>query len=215
MTDDVQLLDSGGNVFNAAADYIGTTYYQRIKLSWGVDGAAVDTSATNPLPIKVGTVVEISGSKTRPNDTNTYAAGDVINEATSGSTVITFTGCARVTGGSGLIQKVMIDDSANQTLKLQCELWLFNASPASTGHDNAVFTPADAGRPVAIIPISNSYVGDAQSGASGNAVLTSGVINNPFVCAADANLYGVLVARNAYVPIAQEVFNIRLLIAQD
>lgn len=215
MADNVNLLDSDSQVFVAAADFIGSAFYQRVKIAWGVDGAAVDASATNPFPVTTGTLVQIANSKTRPNDANTYAAGDVINESTSAGTVYTFTGCARAVGGSGIILSATLDDSANQTLKLQAELWLYSASPASTGNDNAAFAPADNVNPIAVIPIGVPYVGNAAAAGSGNVTLTSGIVNQSFLCAADANLYGVLVARNAYIPINQEVFNIRLLIAQD
>lgn len=163
-----------------------------------------------------GYTTVISASKTRPSDTNAYAAGDVINESTSAGTVYTFTGCARFTGGSGIISKVMIDDSAYVATTLQAELWLFNAT-YTADNDNAVFTPTDAESQtvVARIPVNIAYVGDATSGAGGNVGLESGVVNIPFVCNADANLYGVLVARNAYVPVSAEVFNIRLFIYQD
>jgi hypothetical protein len=34
-----------------ATDDIGGVHFQRVKIAWGVDGAAVDASATNPMPI--------------------------------------------------------------------------------------------------------------------------------------------------------------------
>lgn len=159
-------------------------------------------------------------SKTRPADTTAYTAGDVINESTSAGTVFTFTNCTRAEGGSGRIAKVLIDDSANQTTKLQAELWLFDTAPAAAtiGYDNAAFSPTDAEAQtvVAIIPVSTSFVGNAGSGASGNANYTSGQVYVPFKCAsASTTLYGVLVARNAYTPVSSEVFNVRLFIEQD
>ena len=170
------------------------------------------------IVVGVNKMVIRSASKTRPNDTNTYAAGDVINESTSAPTVSTFTEVVRQPGGSGVIAKVFIDDSAAvAALKLSCELWLFSAT-VTADNDNAVFTPTDAETQtcVAIIPISTAYVGDATAGAGGNVVLSSGIVNTPFRCASGStSLYGVLVARNAYVPVAQEVFNMRLFIYQD
>lgn len=159
-------------------------------------------------------------SKTRPNDTNAYTAGDTINESTSAGTVLTFTNCVRFEGGSGAIGKVTIDDSANVATKLQCELWLFDTAPAAAtiGYDNAAFAPTDAEMQTvaAVIPISTAYVGTSTSGAGGNAFLTSGVVNIPFKCASSSTtLYGVLVARNAYVPVANEVFKVRIHIYQD
>ncbi len=166
-------------------------------------------------PVVVGShVVVKSASKTRPNNTDTYAAGEVINESTSAGTVMTFENCVREPGGSGVIGKVMIDDSISATLKLLCELWLFDTAPAAAtiGYDNAAFAPTDAEMQtvVAVVPVSVSFVGGA------NVLLTSGAVNNPFKCAAGSKtLYGVLVTRNAYVPAANEVFNTRIHIYQD
>lgn len=163
-------------------------------------------------------IVQSSSAKIRPNDTTTYASGDVINESTSAGTGLTFTGCGRPTVGSGVIMEVRITDSANQTLKLSAELWLFTAAPAAD-NDNAAFTPSDAETLTLAcppIPVVYSYIGDATSGAGGNVVLSSGRVDIPFACASgSATLYGVLVARNAYVPVTSEVFTVNLFIAQN
>jgi hypothetical protein len=37
----------------------------------------------------------------------------------------------------------------------------------------------------------------------------------PFVCVGSANLFGIIVVRNAYTPISAEAFQIRLFVAQD
>ena len=49
MADNVAITPGSGATI--AADDIGGALYQRIKLAWGVDNAAVDASATNPLPV--------------------------------------------------------------------------------------------------------------------------------------------------------------------
>jgi len=172
----------------------------------------------NDSPVVAGghTVV-VSASKTRPADTTAYTAGDAINDSTSAPTVFTFNECVRFEGGSGVIARVMIDDSAAQSTKLSAELWLFDTT-YTPDNDNAAITPTDAEMQtvVAVIPVSTSYVGDATSGAGGNVLLTSGVVNVPFKCASGSKaLYGMLVARNAYTPVSAEVFNVRLHIYQD
>ncbi len=152
-------------------------------------------------------------SKTRTADTNTYAAGDTISEATSGSTVWTFSEVVRSNGGSGVITKVFIDDNQSPALILDAELWLFDTT-VTADQDNEAFTPTDAEMQTlqAVIPLSTAYVGTA----SGNTLLSSGIINEPFKCALSADdLFGVLVARNAYIPVSAEVFNIRLFIDRD
>lgn len=49
MADNVAITAGAGT--SIASDDIGGVQYQRTKLAWGVDGAAVDASATDPLPV--------------------------------------------------------------------------------------------------------------------------------------------------------------------
>lgn len=49
MADNVAITAGAGTTI--AADDISGVLYQRTKLAWGVDGSAVDASATNPLPV--------------------------------------------------------------------------------------------------------------------------------------------------------------------
>lgn len=157
----------------------------------------------------------VSVSKTRPADTTTYASGDVVDAGTG--TGLTFSEIVRTPGATGVLMALQIVDSANQTLKPVLELWLFNTA-LTFDNDNAAFTPTDAelATLVAILPLTGSYVGDATSGAGGNVVYTSTNLAIPFQCAANERaLYGVLVTRNAYVPVASEVFTVTLRVLQD
>lgn len=58
--------NAGAGGATLASDDIGGVQYPRAKLAWGVDGAAVDASATNPLPIQVrnssGTEIGTAGN---------------------------------------------------------------------------------------------------------------------------------------------------------
>jgi hypothetical protein len=81
-----------------------------------------------------------------------------------------------------------------------------------------VFTPTDAecATLVAVIPLVANYVGDAQAGASGNAVYASPEMIRPFTCGVSSDdLFGLLVVRNAYTPVAQEAFTVRLRVVQN
>lgn len=49
MADNVAITPGAG--VSVAADDISGVLWQRIKIGWGVDGVAVDASATNPLPV--------------------------------------------------------------------------------------------------------------------------------------------------------------------
>jgi hypothetical protein len=51
MADNVTITEGSGT--QIAADEVGGVKYQRVKVAHGVDGAAVDTSATDPLPVSI------------------------------------------------------------------------------------------------------------------------------------------------------------------
>lgn len=156
----------------------------------------------------------ISASFTRPNDTTAYASGDVICNSTSAPVVLTFPR-ATVTQGPkfSIIAQAILVDSANQATKLASpELWLFDTAPTAD-NDNAVFTPTDAelANLLGVIVFDTAFVGDATAGAGGNAIFRVPSLSIPvFTKAEDNAIYGVLVARNAYVPVAQESFTIKL-----
>lgn len=61
---------SGGNTY--ASDDISSVHYPRVKISWGVDGSAVDASNTNPFPVSDG-----SGSLTVDNAALSVTGGGV------------------------------------------------------------------------------------------------------------------------------------------
>lgn len=51
MADNVDITPGTGRAI--AADDISSVWYQRVKVTWGADGTANDTSASNPLPVQV------------------------------------------------------------------------------------------------------------------------------------------------------------------
>ena len=63
MVDNVSITSGSGTAI--AADDLSGVYYQRVKISWGVDGSAVDASASNPFPV----VINTNGQATMANST--------------------------------------------------------------------------------------------------------------------------------------------------
>jgi hypothetical protein len=210
----VNIRDNSGNELGIAAapvriDPTGTTT-QPVSL-------ATLPATENYLGFVGGKLAGITANFTRPNDTTAYAAGDAVTDSTSSPTKITFSNCARIANGTGRITGVHMVDSANQATKGVFELWVFDTS-VTPDNDNSAFTPTDTecGTLVGIVPLNVVYVGDATSGAGGNAVYYSGEIDRPFTCTGSTrDLYGLMVVRNAYTPVAQEVFTFRLQIDQD
>jgi hypothetical protein len=152
----------------------------------------------------------LTGSITRPADTTTYAAGDVIGTASS-QVIALFNaadkGADDVTKGL-ITGAVVVATGAPATLP-SLELWLFDTAPADQA-DNTAFAVTDAellAGFLGVIPLTYTYVGLA----SGNHVQRSDTVMVPFEVKDSAGrLFGVLVPRNAYAPISGETFKIIL-----
>jgi len=158
----------------------------------------------------------VQAAVTRPDNTTQYAAGDVIG--TAASATLTFNNVALQQGGSVIITTVLVDDSANQATKPVLELWLFDAAPPAVV-DNAPWAPTDAVMLTRVAALSldstDIYVGNATVGAGGNSC-QQWADAFQVICAADSQaLYGVLVVRNTYTPVAEEVFTVRVAALQD
>ncbi len=156
---------------------------------------------------------------TRPANTNAYSGGDAISD-TAGDAHLTFSGALRPGGGrlSGSIPTAICTSSANQsgTALPDLELWLFHTDIATVADaDPFTITDAEMDTLVGIIdfPVASWKVGDPTTG-TGNAVC---VVNNLglVIQGAGPDLYGQLVVRNAYTPVASEIFTCRLLMTQD
>lgn len=172
------------------------------NLTNGTIGAGTITS-----PITVSTA-----GFTRPADTTTYAAGDVVCNSTSAPVVITFANAVRSNAAGGVLNSVYMVDNANQTLPGVFELWLFHTTVTAT-NDNTAWNISDANmlNTIGVVPLSASYAGNTGAGTAGNRVFMAPSLGIPFRAAAGAtSLYGVLIARNAYVPVDSENFFFQL-----
>lgn len=156
----------------------------------------------------------IEATFTRPNDTNIYANGDSICNSTSAPATMTFAGMVKGAGLSGLLQGAVLITSVAGSTSMEADLLLFDTS-ITPSNDNSAFTPSDgdAEKCVAVIQF-RSAAGGSKLGA--NMVYDAGTLGRAFKCASGStSLYGVLVARNAYTPGAQEVIRVRLYVIQD
>lgn len=76
MADNVAITAGTGTTI--AADDVGGVLFQRVKPAFGVDGVAVDVSATNPLPVQTPSVTytDKSGTITAGGVAQTLAASN-------------------------------------------------------------------------------------------------------------------------------------------
>ena len=62
-----------------------------------------------------------------------------------------------------------------------------------------------------VVSLTLTYVGDATSGAGGNAIYQATDIDFDFQTATNSrDLYGILIVRNAYTPVSAEAFTFTL-----
>jgi hypothetical protein len=161
-------------------------------------------------------------SVTRPANTTQYTAGDVISSVTTNDHFV-FQRVVDEHAHTGTIESAIIHSSAASGTPLDGELWLFHTDVAEVA-DHAAFAPTDAEMLtlVGVIDFATAdwKLGIPTTGTAGNATLPVTGLNIPFVVAAPDDttgktLYGQLVARNTYTPIASEVITIELMVAQD
>lgn len=163
----------------------------------------------------IGRVRFVQANFTRPNDTNIYAATDVVTTSTSAPAIIEIPGIVKGDGESTILLSATLISSASQATKLSARLWLFDTT-ITMDNDNAAFTPTDAEMRTVLgviaFPDTAWVSGDATSGAGGNALCQAQGLWLPITTAARTgnSIFAVLEARNAYTPVAQERFDIRL-----
>lgn len=184
----------------------------------GLTGLATATAQTtgnnflstiaNSVPIAVESQVNI----TRPADTVAYAIADAISNSTTSPTILTFTGMARTSGGSGYITKAraMTNQSGNtQRLRLH----LYNVAPTAV-NDNAPQTVLYANRAGYVGTI--DFTGLSTEGTGSDTAFS---INNsprlPFVTSGSASLFGMLETLDAFTPTSAQTFFIGLTAEQN
>lgn len=117
-----------------------------------------------------------------------YAANDYVGTSAD---AMTFTNCARVNAGTGIILGAVLIDYAVQNIA--GELWLFDTEPTPPADSAAwTITDANAARCIGIIPFSTYYA------SAVNSIAVVGNVNFAFQClTASKDLYGCFVTRGA------------------
>lgn len=150
----------------------------------------------------------VTQSFTRPADTTTYAAGDAVNNSTSAPTILTFADMAREVGRGGVLQSAILTMSSVASLAADLDLYLFDTTVAMQ-NDNAAWGPSDA-EIKTLVAIVSFYSAIRRTG-SANVQYATGALSQAYACtSASTSLFGMLVARNAYIPASAEEFTIRL-----
>ncbi len=155
----------------------------------------------------------INASIIRPNNTDTYNTADVVANSTTAAVILTFDGAATFEAGGGMIQAATLISSLAPATKPEFDLFLFDTTVVME-NDADAFAPSDAEMEtcIGVIPFlaANFVVGN------GNGLTQVRSVGLPYTCKANStSIYGIVVARNAYVPGALEKFTFRLHVLQD
>ncbi len=120
---------------------------------------------------------------------------------------MTFAGMAQFNGGGGIIQSISFVASVSQTLPPEFDLYLFDTT-VTMQNDNAAFNASDSEMLTLVARIRFPAALFVTGGANGDITIP---VNQLYNCAAaSTSLYGIMVARNAYVPTSAEVWQFRL-----
>ena len=213
----------------AGAVLVGKLVYLTDTATWKIIKANLDLSDyTMPVTLSASSSIDIGdvtllpgeayigtvGAKTTVVSNTpvltvhaTYISGDYVGQSIS---PMTFSSCARVAGGTGMVTSCMLIDYAKQSVA--GELWLFDATVVPP-NDSAAWTLSDADmlKCIGVIPFSTYYATDINSVSFG--VPTSSPI--VFKCGvALRELYGCFVTRGAPV-YADGDLTFRLNVLQD
>lgn len=186
-------------------------------LSGDGDYSPIQLDERGKVKVASGYVKTLTDTKTRPANVTPYTIGDVIDDDNSADNGWLFADAARFAGGSGFIMEAMLLDSSNETTKLSADLLLFKTQPTSP-NDNETngVSDTDLLELIGVVSFDDTNVINVAAGSSGNCVYIAKNIAIPFTChSSDTDLYGLLVTKNAYVPISGEVFTIKLKLLQE
>lgn len=178
-----------------------------------------EISEANPLPVagSGGEIVSKSVELTRPADTTAYAALDAVSNSTSSPVVLTFENIARKVGGSGYITKAQL--ATNQkTNTARFRLHLFSAAPTAINDNSPYLTLyANIASRVGVIDFPACATEDPTNSTQATSQAMAGQANLPlpFVCGADANLYGLLETLDVFTPASGQQITIKLTADQN
>lgn len=164
--------------------------------------------------ILVKDIQKVSDSITRPANTTTYAAGDALAEVTTNDH-LTFTDVLKDSrkGNAGEIVMASCLVSSYVATGPAIDLMLFHTDVGEDA-DNAAasITDAEMANLIGVVSFaSGDWVpGTATVGADGNQIQIVTDIKIPVQVTADRKIYGFPVMRNAYAPVASEIYTFTL-----
>ena len=163
-----------------------------------------------------GKLVRVTGTFTRPADTTAYAAGDVVSNNATTTTLISLASAARVNQGSGYIVGCRVaTNKKSVTPRIRVHLW--NASNPTVSADNAAHKSvyADIAKRIGAIDLA-AMATSADTTNSDMSSASDWTIRVPFVAAAaTTTIYAFLETLDAFTPASGDSWTLELMIDQN
>lgn len=152
-------------------------------------------SDQSPIPISGNTFnLRVPGATVAA--TGAYVTGDLVG------TKLTLTDAMRISGGSGYLMSVIIEDLSAQSLAL--DVVIFDSDPSGTTFtDNSALDIADAD--IAKVLGCVSIAASDYFAFADNSVAVKSLINLPVIASGSANLFACIVARSSPTYSANEL----------
>jgi hypothetical protein len=170
-------------------------------------------SSTNPANVTGqvgGFVARVSASFTRPNNSTPYVVGQLVaNNTAAGSVVPMSFAISRLAGKGGMIRRVRLRKNGTGITNASFRLHLYSVAPTPSNGDGGAWLTDQAGAYVGSMDVTCDRA--FTDGASGNGVPNTG---SEIIFTADT-YYGLLEARAAYTPTAQEILTLLLEVVQN
>lgn len=168
----------------------------KLPATLGAKTAATSLSVTQASDISFGAAVTL----TRPNDTNAYAANDVIGAATGSTAALTF--ALGAGAGEYMITSSSLEIDATAVISGETSyiLYLYNVTPPSALGDNVAWDLPSGDRA--------SFLGSVNLGTPidlGSTLYVEASGINKQITLASANVFGYVVTVGAYTPTASRV----------
>jgi hypothetical protein len=145
----------------------------------------------------------ITASVTRPNDTTAYAAGDLVANSTTAGSVTPLSFSVARAAVLPAVTAVRLRKTGTSITNAVFRLHLFSSSPTVANGDNGAFSASGQAGYLGAVDVVMSQV--FTDGAFGEGVPVFEEL--PFAMTANpTTLYGLIEVRQAYTPIAVEVF---------
>ena len=191
----------------AAAQSTANTALAAIQAA--VEGAT--PAGANHIGEVGGRIANPSANFTRPNDTTAYAVGDLVaNSTTAGSVTPLSWTAARVATGSFMVRRVRLKKSGTTATSGSFRIHLYETSPTVTNGDNGAWLSIHAGY-LGYFDLTVVAFSDACAAIAAPAVGSEACV----AVASGQTIYGLIEARGAYAPAAQEVFTVVLELIQN